>query len=607
MIDYISKNLDVIKKYHPEIIINQDIVDSNKKKDHIEILDSYNGYSLKSQVDQNLAISVWCEQFDELKHNEVAFVFGIGSLDYYVQLLDKNKELSVVIYEPCEEILYNCISCDDYSKLLEEDNLFFCIGENIYDSFINVLDNLMGYSSIQKPYFALIPNYNKIFEEEYDKFKKEVKDQIIDSLMSRNTAVIFEEERLNHYLDHLTKITDESSVTELIAKIKEIDIRNYPAIILSAGPSLDNNINKIKDIKGRAFVVAVDAAVNTASKNNIRPDIIVSTDSFMYEDTLRDEMGRELPLIIHMYGSIPIRELNKGRHFYITDFDYYLEKVLEQCGKRMTLLETGGSVANDAFSLCRLLGFSTIILMGQDLGFPGNKQHAIDAFDDEEDASEDDDFRYYVKSIDGGEVLTSIQMDNYRKWFEKKIQLHPDINVVDATEGGALIEGTEILTIDEAIEKYCPNERIDFEGLINDADYLLNDDNRDKIKGIINKTFDDIDYNIDYFNKVKRDYYKLRDINEKRKYKSAEFKQIIEKVGEHNKYIEDNKDFILYKKCCTQKYFECVDALKIVYDNEYDEIKNLVKQSLIMLDEYIKAGKKLKKKWNKLTDGQGIK
>ena len=138
--------------------------------------------------------------------------------------------------------------------------------------------------------------------------------------------------------------------------------------------------------------------------------------------------------------------------------------------------------------------------------------------------------------------------------------------------------------------------------MINDADYLLNDDNRDKIKGIINKTFDDIDYNIDYFNKVKRDYYKLRDINEKRKYKSAEFKQIIEKVGEHNKYIEDNKDFILYKKCCTQKYFECVDALKIVYDNEYDEIKNLVKQSLIMLDEYIRAGNILKEKWNQLKD-----
>ncbi len=75
---------------------------------------------------------------------------------------------------------------------------------------------------------------------------------------------------------------------------------------------------------------------------------------------------------------------------------------------------------------------------------------------------------------------------------------------------------------------------------------------------------------------------------------------LINKVGEHNDYIDDDKDFVLYKKCCNEKHYESVDALRTVHDNAHDEIKNLVNQSLNMLDEYIRAGKLLKEKWNSI-------
>lgn len=601
MNEYLSKNLEAVKSRHNEIVINQEIIETLERKKDITEIDSHNGYMLKSQIDQNIAINAWCEQFEELKHNEVVIVFGVGSLEYYVRFSDMYPKTDIVIYEPCEEIFYNSIACHDYSELLKRDHIYFCMGKRIHDSFTKSINKVMGYESITNPYFAIIPNYNKMFEEEYHKYEEVVRDLVESNIASRQTMINFENQRLDNYLDNLTTLPYESTSTELINTIKTCDTKNYPAIILSAGPSLDKNIKKIKDIKGRAFVIAVDAAVNTATKNNIRPDIIISVDSFMYEDSLRDDMGRELPLVIHMYGSIPIRNLNKGRHFYISDKDYYLGKTLEVCDKKMRLLETGGSVSNEAFSLAQQMGFETIILMGQDLGFPGNKQHAEDAFDDEEEVTEDDDRYFAVKSIDGDYVLTSFQMNTYRKWFERMIKLYPDLNVIDATEGGALIEGATIMTIDEAIDKYCPFETIDFEGMINASDYLLEGEERDKVKGIINKTFEDIDDNIEYFEKAKRSYYKLRDLNEKKKYNTTEFKRVIERIGEYNKFIEDNKDFVLYKKCCTEKYFECIDSLKTVYDNEYDEIKNLVNQSLIMLDEYIRSAKVLKEKWNELN------
>lgn len=601
MTSVLKKNLDAVKTNHTEIKINEDLVDKYKGNDNIEELISYKGYNICSGVDRNKAIEVWCEQFKDLKHNEVVFSFGTGSLDYYEKLKVLYPDIKVIIYEPAEEIFYNSLACKDYTNFLTKADVCICVGENAYRTFEYSCDSIIGFESINRPFFAQIPNYSKIFEEEYDSYIDMIRRTLKSNIMSRNTAIDFEEDFLDNFLDNLTRISDEATVNELIEQLTDSGINDYPAIILSAGPSLDKNINKIKDIKGRALIIAVDAAVNTAIANNIRPDIIVSDDAHIKvnssDNSENNLVRREVPLVIRMQGSLSIRDASKGRKFF-TSFSYnYIGEVLKEFGKKMPTVYTGGSVANSAFSIAKMLGCKAIILMGQDLGFPGNKQHASDAFENEEDVSEEDERYFYVDSVDGGKVLTSHQMDVYREFFETMIKRDPDYEVIDATEGGALIHGTKLMTIDKAIDKYCPEERLDFEKLINEAPYMVEGEEREKFRSVINKTFEDIDSNIEYLEGAKRDYYKLRDINEKRRYNSKEFKRLVNKVGEHNNYIENNKDFALYKECCNEKHYEFVDALRNVYDDTYEEIKNLVEQSLIMLDEYIKAGKILKEKW----------
>ena len=43
----------------------------------------------------------------------------------------------------------------------------------------------------------------------------------------------------------------------------------------------------------------------------------------------------------------------------------------------------------------------------------------------------------------------------YRNWFESAIQQLPDVEVIDATEGGALIHGSETMCLSEVIDTYC--------------------------------------------------------------------------------------------------------------------------------------------------------
>ena len=100
---YLNKNLQVVKELHNEIKINDKLVSKYESQGEVEPITSYKGYSLCGTIDREHAIEVWCEQFKDLKRNEVAYVFGMGSLDYYERLYELYPELRVVIYEPLEE------------------------------------------------------------------------------------------------------------------------------------------------------------------------------------------------------------------------------------------------------------------------------------------------------------------------------------------------------------------------------------------------------------------------------------------------------------------------------------------------------------------------
>jgi len=96
MNNYLKKNIDIIKKIHDEIKTNEDIIKELEGSDNIQEVNLYNGYMLKSNIDNNKAISVWCEQFKELTHNTIVTVFGTGSLDYYQQLIRLYPDFFVI-------------------------------------------------------------------------------------------------------------------------------------------------------------------------------------------------------------------------------------------------------------------------------------------------------------------------------------------------------------------------------------------------------------------------------------------------------------------------------------------------------------------------------
>lgn len=98
-------------------------------------------------------------------------------------------------------------------------------------------------------------------------------------------------------------------------------------------------------------------------------------------------------------------------------------------------------------------GFKKIILIGQDLAFTNNMIH-VDGNADEEIDINDRDYEF-VEGINGDMLPVRKDYFQYLRWIEELGYNNKDIEIIDATEGGAKKRYTTIMTLQEAILKYC--------------------------------------------------------------------------------------------------------------------------------------------------------
>ena len=150
-------------------------------------------------------------------------------------------------------------------------------------------------------------------------------------------------------------------------------------------------------------------------------------------------------------------------------------------GKELPDASSGGSVACSGFSLLYKMGFKTIILVGQDLAYTGNKSYVDGAFQDEM-PEEDTSGMIMVKGNYEDKVPTELIMKVYLEWFEMYIEgakKHQDVRIVNATEGGAFIKGTELAELHEIIEESCLKE-VNYTEIIDSMEPDLTDDEKKK-------------------------------------------------------------------------------------------------------------------------------
>lgn len=111
-------------------------------------------------------------------------------------------------------------------------------------------------------------------------------------------------------------IIEQYSVVQLTDIVCKKEFEGMPAILIAAGPSLDNNIEKLKQIKDSVFIMAVDTALNTVLKHDIIPDMTISVDGHKPLVLFEDERVKNIPISLSAVSNAKIVEQSNAMRFY---------------------------------------------------------------------------------------------------------------------------------------------------------------------------------------------------------------------------------------------------------------------------------------------------
>lgn len=511
------------------------------------------------------------------------FIFGYANGMYIDEIRKKYPYNVIVCFEPNEEI---CKRYEDRIDAYEKNDEKIVVASTL-EEFAQVVANTVG--EINKDYisFAISPNYDKIYPIECKSMQYELEKAKLNNIMTQNTSLLWDNMIGGNRLRVLIDAISQNIIADL-KQMKDI-VGERPALVVSAGPSLDKNISLIKRIKNKALIVATDAAILALDKQGIVPDIIVTIDAKKNPKLFDAQVINDIPMICVDTSNYKVFETANVRRFYITNQLGYMAKFLETEDEET--IGTGANVASTAFLAAKFMGAKKIILIGQDLAFEGNKEHteSADAVCGRviKEKKVDGLVNFMVDGNLEDKVLTNVSLNSYRAWFEFAIMSNPDIEVINITAGGAKIKGAKFMAGEEYIKKELdPLHEVDFLAALRKIEKRYEPSVIEQKMGVIR----DLKYKMEdiseYIRKLRNKYREFDKINLETKGNSPKLSKIGKQILEMQEEMQKMPEFeFLYYYNIKEEVEIQKDVLEVC-DNIYDEYKVIYEKGVKLLNMY---------------------
>lgn len=475
-------------------------------------------------------------QWGELNRTTPIFITGIGDVTIIREVLAAtDPQINVMVYEPSAEIFYFVLDNLDVSDFFENRALGFVI-EGINEQELDgVIQSFTSLGNIEFLKHYTNYSYRELFPQEVVHFLKRLDKLTSDIIVNRNTGICFSSVAADNLFHNIRYLCD-GYITTQLCEVLPTDI---PAIVVSAGPSLNKNIRELKKAKNKAFIVAVDTAVKPLVKAGIIPDLYVIVDGRKPLDLLDFEEAREIPLMPSVSSAKAILEQHRGKKFFYFEGNMLAYNLMAMNGIPLCSVACGGSVACSAFSLVYKLGFSTIILVGQDLALTGNRTHADGTFQEKMDEIDTS----HCMMVEGNyeeKVPTRGDFKLYLDWFNYYIEGCKDVHVINATEGGAKIQNTEIMALSDAIERECKKD-VDISACIDRLRPVFDETARKRAVDYLNTIPDMFRRLRKEVKKEKENYKKLRKICQKTVIDRSAYLHILNRIKKTTAAIEGHE------------------------------------------------------------------
>ncbi|MDR1515006.1 MAG: DUF115 domain-containing protein [Synergistaceae bacterium] len=227
-----------------------------------------------------------------------------------------------------------------------------------------------------------------------------------------------------------------------------------PAVVVSAGPSLDRNFELLREIEDKFIVIASDAVLGKMIRSGIAPHIVCCLERGLptYDAYFAENLDRyphecsKILLISQAVCTPKIYGRWPGPKILIGKGELPLDRWFIADTLGGDAIRSGLSVAHMCYSVAVSLGASRIALIGQDLAYAADGfMHAEGVYGSAARSAmrrrETDDGMIKIPGALGGEVFTNDIFLMFLREMESMVESF-GIAAYDCTEGGALIAGT---------------------------------------------------------------------------------------------------------------------------------------------------------------------
>lgn len=411
--------------------------------------------SAKKLIDQ--------EAFDGL---QVFFLLGLG-LGYELDELyaRMNKATAVIVIEQSMEVFRAWLETGDRREYLDHGNVMFCVAwppEELYARMRNNMSRMFA-GSIR---LVQVPEAAQLHPDYYTQTRQALLEFIKVGAFMMKTSFTLARANLDNRLNNLPYYVSTPGVEWYKDKFKGL-----PGVCVLAGPSLEKNIELLREVKGRAPLISVSTTLKLMLNREILPDFTSVLDFQKISRNFFSDVDpkHQIPMLCDPKGNWDsIAGYAGPRFFYREDF---IDNMFEDfSAMKKEWIQSGGTVAHLAFSFARYLGCDPIILVGQDLAYSGGLSHIPGttyfswwkAETNRFNHYEAVEWRFVRREIDklvqaqdweGNKIYMTDHFTSYARELEVMIK-ETEQTVVDATEGGVVLKGAKLMSLREAIDTY---------------------------------------------------------------------------------------------------------------------------------------------------------
>jgi hypothetical protein len=462
------KNLELWSFIHPKEAVMLPYVDC----DHLQFCKTKLGeVNLKSKLDGKIRYvhaqsgakkeaEAWFAKQD-LNNIKVLYVYGVGLGHYYdaaKKWLKKSESHQLVFLEDDPCIVHRLLETEKGSEILKNTQVHLYFFHRIDDT-EPTLNELYWNFYMTPLTFSALEFYAKTKLEKYNELSHKIsydaalKNSLLDEYLRFGYGFF------RNFYTNLFLLPGSSLGNSLWGKFK-----NVPAIICGAGPSLQKNIGFLKNLQDRALIFAGSSALNAVTSGGVTPDFGAGLDpNPMQETRLSKIKDLSFPFLYRNRMYHPAMKLVKGPRLYVTGAGGYdVAEWFEKClNIENEYIEEGRNVVNFCLEVAHMMGCNPIIFVGLDLAYTGMQAYSGGVVGDAGVnaakllQNENADDRAIIKEdIHGEPIYTLWKWVSESRWIGDFTAQHPNVTVINATEGGLGFPGVPNKTLKAVAKKY---------------------------------------------------------------------------------------------------------------------------------------------------------